>query len=92
MQRTPGFKSRLATGAAALAVLAACPAVAPANATSTTLANRNACVAALRSLGPRQHRYVVALMSLTYTKLAAAFGTQEVHVSTTPIESCKTAE
>lgn len=85
------LKPRFATGAAALAVLAACPVGAPAHATSTS-ANRDACDAVLRSLGPREHRYVVAVMSLTYTDLAAAFGTQEVHVGMKPIESCKTAE
>jgi len=37
----------------------------------------NACSAVLRSLRPRNRHYVVTIMSMTYTQLAAAFGTTQ---------------
>jgi hypothetical protein len=47
-----------------------------------------ACSAVLRGLNPAERHYVVAIASLTYTQLAAAFGTKEVNISTRPIDSC----
>ncbi len=89
MQSSKEFKSRLAAGAAALGVLAASPAAAAPHATPRTSAKSNSCAAVLRSLSPRERRYVVAIASLTYTQLAAAFGTADVHATTRPIDSCK---
>lgn len=89
MRGSPGFNTRLTTGAVALSLLAAGPVSATPQATPTTSANPNSCTAVLRSLSPRERHYVVAIMSLTYTQLAAAFGTEEVHVGTRPIDSCE---
>lgn len=91
MPSPPRFKSRVAVGAAALGLLAASPVSATPNATPTASTNDNACGAILRSLRPRERHYVVGIMSLTYTQLAAAFGTSEVRVSARPIDACESA-
>ena len=88
MRSSSGFKSTVAVGAAALGLLTASPASAAPRTTSTASAKDNACGAVLRSLTPRERHYVVAIMSLTYTQLGAAFGTSEVHVTARPIDSC----
>jgi hypothetical protein len=90
MRASPEFKTRVALGAAALSLLAAGPVSAAPRATRSTSANDNPCSAVLRSLPPSERHYVVAIMSLTYTQLAAAFGNTEVHVSSRPIDSCET--
>ena len=92
MRSSLAFKSRVAIGAAALALLTASPVSAARPAPLTAAARDNSCGAVLRSLSPRERRYVVAIMSLTYTQLAAAFGTQEVHNTARPIDSCATAK
>ena len=91
MRSSRGFKSRLAVGAAAAGLLIAGPVSATPRAPLSASANRNPCSAVLRALSPRERRYIVAIISLTYTQLAAAFGTQEVHVSARPIDACATA-
>jgi hypothetical protein len=88
MGGSPGFKSRLAVGAAALGLLAAGPVSATPRRTPTAPANGKSCSAVLRSLTPNERSYVVAIASMTYTQLAAAFGTKEVHVRARPIDSC----
>jgi hypothetical protein len=90
MRSAPGFKSRVAIAAVALGLLTATPVSATPRATPTASANHNACSAVLRSLAPHERHYVIAIMSLTYTQLAAAFGTNEVHVSARPIDACAT--
>jgi hypothetical protein len=91
MPSSPGFKSRAAVGAAALALLVASPVSATPSATRTASTEGNACGKVLRSLGPRERHYVVGIISLTYTQLAAAFGTSEVRVSGRPIDACESA-
>jgi hypothetical protein len=76
-------------GQAALGLLAASPVSAASSSTPTASANANRCSAVLRSLSPRERNYVVSIISLTYTQLAAAFGTNEVDVSARPIDSCQ---
>lgn len=85
---SPGLKSRVAAAAAALGLLTAGPVSATPRATPAASAKDNRCTAVLRSLSPRERHYVVAMMSLTYTQLGAAFGTSEVHVNARPIDSC----
>ena len=91
MCSSPGFKSRVAIGAAALGLLTAGPVSATPRAPITASAKDNPCGAVLRSLSPRERHYVVGIISLTYTQLAAAFGSEEVHVNARPIDSCATA-
>ena len=91
MPSSPRFKSRVAVGAAALGLLGASPVSATPSATPTASTKDNACGAILRSLGPGERHYVVGIISLTYTQLAAAFGTSEVHVSARPIDACASA-
>jgi hypothetical protein len=91
MPNSPRFKSRLAVGAAALGLLAASPVSATPHTTPTASTKDNACSAILRSLDPRERHYVVGIISLTYTQLAAAFGTSEVHASARPIDACESA-
>jgi hypothetical protein len=93
MPSSKRFKSRVAVGAAALGlgVLGASPVSATPRATPPASGKDNACSAVLRSLGPRERHYVVGIMSLTYTQLAAAFGTSEVRVSARPIDACESA-
>lgn len=91
MPRSPRFKSRLAVGAAALGLLGASPVSATPRATPTASTKENTCSAILRSLGPRERHYVVGIISLTYTQLAAAFGTSEVRISARPIDACESA-
>jgi hypothetical protein len=91
MPSSPRFKSRIAAGAAALGLLGASPVSAAPTATPTASTKGNACSAILRSLSPRERHYVVGIMSLTYTQLAAAFGTSEVRVSARPIDACESA-
>jgi hypothetical protein len=86
------IKSRLALGAAALSLLAAGPASATPRLTRAAPAKTDSCSAVLRALSPRERRYVVGIMSMTYTQLAAAFGTREVHLSSRPIDSCERAK
>ena len=90
MRSSPGLKSRVAIGAATLGLLTASPATATPRGPHHAFARDNSCGAVLRSLSPRERHYVVAIMSLTYTQLAAAFGTKEVHVSARPIDACAT--
>jgi hypothetical protein len=85
------FKPRFAVVAAALSLLAASPVSATPHARATAAGKGNACSAVLRTLSPLDRQYVVAIMSMTYTQLAAAFGTMEVHVTTRPIDSCRIA-
>jgi hypothetical protein len=91
MPNSPRLKSRVAVGAAALGLLGASPVSATPSATPTRSTKSNACSTVLRSLGPRERHYVVGIMSLTYTQLAAAFGTSEVRVSARPIDACESA-
>lgn len=88
MLSSPGLKSRVAIGAAALGLLTASPVSATPRAPRTASPKDTHCAAVLRSLNPRERRYVVAVTSLTYKQLAAAFGTTEVHVSDRPIDPC----
>jgi hypothetical protein len=92
MRSSLAFKSRLAVGAAALGLLTASPVSAAPRASHTASAKGDTCGAVVRSLSPRERHYVVAIMSLTYTQLAAAFGTHEVHVSARPMDSCSAAK
>lgn len=78
-------------GAAALGLLNASRVSATPGATPTASGTNSPCGPMLRSLSPRERHYVVAIMSLTYTQLGAAFGTKEVHVRARPIDSCATA-
>jgi hypothetical protein len=89
MRGSPGFKSRVAVGAAALGLLAASPVSATPRPTHPASAKNSSCSAVLGSLSPPERHYVIAIMSLTYTQLAAAYGTKEVHVGTRPIDSCE---
>ena len=91
MRSSPGFKTRVAIAAAALGLLTASPVSATLRAPLAASAKNNTCGAVLRPLSPRERHYVVAIMSLTYTQLAAAFGTHEVRVSARPIDTCTTA-
>ena len=84
-----GLKSRVAVGAAALALLAASPVPATPGAALKASAKNDRCGAVLRSLSPHERHYIVSIMSLTYTQLAAAFGTNEVHVTARPIDACR---
>jgi hypothetical protein len=91
MPSSPRFKSRVAVGAAALGLLGASPVSATPNGTPTASTKGNTCGAILHSLTPRERHYVVGIMSLTYTQLAAAFGTSEVRVGDRPIDACESA-
>ncbi len=93
MPSSPRLKSSVAVGAAALGLglLGASPVSATPRATPTAPNKDNSCSAILRSLAPRERQYVVGIISLTYTQLAAAFGTSEVRLSARPIDACESA-
>jgi len=88
MQVSPGIRARVAAAAATLAIAVGTPVAVTYGASPPSAAKRPSCNAVLRTLSPHQRHYVVAIASMTYTQLAAAFGTKEVNASTRPIDSC----
>jgi hypothetical protein len=88
MYDSSAFRAALAVVVATLGLATGGPVAATSAATPTASANGKACTAVLRGLNPAERHYVVAMASLTYTQLAAAFGTKEVNASIRPMDSC----
>jgi hypothetical protein len=89
MRSSPGLKTRIAMAAGALGLVAVVPASGTARATPSPPTQDSRCGAVIRSLNASERHYVEGVITLTYTQLAAAFGTTEVHVSSRPIDSCR---
>jgi len=89
MQVAHGVSTRVAAAAATLGIVVGGPAAVTYGAAPSSAATRLSCNAVLATLSPHQRHYVIAVASMTYTQLAAAFGTKEVNAGTRPIDSCR---